>query len=78
MAHWTGGRWVSTLHRVIVPHGTPPARRQSIAYFMNPNYDAAILPAGSEAPAAGPAVTAGRYLIDRFRRAVPMPDAPAP
>ena len=44
MARWTNDRWRSTLHRVVNP---PPgsgarARRQSIAFFCHPNYDAEI------------------------------------
>jgi isopenicillin N synthase-like dioxygenase len=71
MAHWTNGRWISTLHRVVAPDRGPVPRRQSIAYFMNPNYDARIQPlpncAGTRDP--GPAVTAGHYLVDKFRSA---------
>jgi isopenicillin N synthase-like dioxygenase len=70
MARWTNDRWVSTLHRVVAPDEDPVPRRQSIAYFMNPNYDAEIRTiatcAGSN---EGEAVTAGRYLIDKFRSA---------
>jgi isopenicillin N synthase-like dioxygenase len=44
MMRWTNGGWISTLHRVV----NPPAdarrgsRRQSIAFFHNPNKDAVI------------------------------------
>jgi isopenicillin N synthase-like dioxygenase len=44
LAHWTNDTWVSTLHRVV----NPPldvgvdARRQSLVFFHNPNYDAEI------------------------------------
>jgi isopenicillin N synthase-like dioxygenase len=68
MAHWTNDRWVSTLHRVVAPDEDPVPRRQSIAYFMNPNYDAEI----SVLPNCGErrdTVTAGQYLIDKFRSA---------
>ncbi len=68
MAHWTNNRWVSTLHRVVAPNGESMPRRQSIAYFMNPNYDAEI----SVLPNCGDrsdTVTAGQYLIDKFRSA---------
>lgn len=76
MARWTNDRWVSTLHRVAHPDnsaGNPTPRRQSIAYFMNPNYDAEIrairtcLPAGGTATYAP--VLAGEYLITQFRSA---------
>jgi len=71
MAHWTNGRWVSTLHRVVALDGGPAPRRQSIAYFMNPNYDAEIhsLPTCVDNGIPGPAVTAGQYLVDKFRSA---------
>ena len=43
LAEWTGGRWVSTLHRVAAP---PPeaagTRRQSLVFFHNPREDAYI------------------------------------
>lgn len=73
MARWTNDRWVSTLHRVVDPvlGGTASApARQSIAYFMNPNYDAEIsaVPTSlekGEAPKYKP-VRAGKYLMDKF------------
>ena len=44
MMNWTNDRWLSNQHRVINPpagqrHGT---RRQSIAFFVQPNYNALI------------------------------------
>ena len=71
MAHWTNGRWVSTLHRVVVPGENAAPRRQSIAYFMNPNYDAEIrvIPTCRSDDTAGTPVTAGQYLIRKFRSA---------
>ena len=44
MQRWTNDRWKSTVHRVV----NPPAdrrgesRRQTIGYFLHPNYDAEI------------------------------------
>ena len=72
MAHWTNGRWVSTLHRVVAPNDDPVPRRQSIAYFMNPNYDAEIraIPTCRGDGSKSATVTAGRYLIDKFRSAL--------
>jgi isopenicillin N synthase-like dioxygenase len=77
MARWTNDRWVSTLHRVVVPigeDGAPSPRRQSIAYFMNPNDDAEInaIPTcleNEESPKY-PAVSAGQYLIEKFNSAI--------
>lgn len=72
MARWTNDRWVSTLHRVgNAGEGSP--RRQSIAYFMNPDYDAEIstlatcLAAGEQSKYQ--TVRAGEYLIRQFRSA---------
>jgi isopenicillin N synthase-like dioxygenase len=71
MARWTNERWVSTLHRVVAPAGETVPRRQSIAYFMNPNYDAGIrvLPTCNSDGAASKPLTAGHYLVTKFRSA---------
>lgn len=68
LARWTNDRWVSTLHRVTMPE--TGLRRQSIAYFQNPNYDAEIrcIPtclADGESAKYSP-VLAGPYLMDKF------------
>ena len=44
MAEWTNDRWVSTLHRVVNPSRAAgaAARRLSMAFFHQPNYDAVI------------------------------------
>lgn len=73
MARWTNDRWRSTLHRVVVPPAefAARARRQSIAFFHNANWDAVIecipscvAPDGS--PRYAP-VTAGQHLMSKFR-----------
>ena len=71
MAHWTGNRWVSTLHRVVTPNEHPVPRRQSIAYFMNPNYDAEItvLPSCVAAYQNDSSILAGKYLKEKFNSA---------
>jgi isopenicillin N synthase-like dioxygenase len=61
LAEWTGGRWVSTLHRV----GLPPAdvagsRRQSLVFFHNPREDAYIDALGT---------TAGEYILAKAAQA---------
>lgn len=74
LSHWTNDRWVSTLHRVVEPDGnegiTSP-KRQSIAYFMNPNYDAMIkaIPTciSDGNPAKYDPVLAGHYLMNKFK-----------
>jgi isopenicillin N synthase-like dioxygenase len=44
MQIWTNDRWVSTLHRVVNPAAdkATTARRHSIVFFHQPNYDAVI------------------------------------
>ena len=43
MARWTNDRWKSTLHRVVNPSDLAAAGwRQTIGYFLHPNYDAEI------------------------------------
>ncbi|HTV60636.1 MAG TPA: 2-oxoglutarate and iron-dependent oxygenase domain-containing protein [Verrucomicrobiae bacterium] len=76
MARWTNDRWVSTLHRVVNPppdqHGS--TRRQSIAFFHQPNWEAEIsciptcLPPG-ERPKYPP-VQSGVHLMEKFHRTV--------
>ncbi len=43
MARWTNDRWTSTLHRVVIPDGGGAERRQSFAFFHQPNWDAEIV-----------------------------------
>jgi isopenicillin N synthase-like dioxygenase len=73
MARWTNDRWRSTLHRVVAPPAdvASTARRQSIAFFHNANWDAVIdcIPTclgDGEAPRYEP-VTAGTHLMSKFR-----------
>lgn len=43
MARWTNDRWVSTLHRVVIPGGADQHRdRVSVPYFFQPSYRARI------------------------------------
>ena len=63
MERWTSDRWVSTLHRVVAVAGQP--RRQSLAFFHQPNWFAEIVPLdGSDKYAP---VLSGPYLMDKFR-----------
>jgi isopenicillin N synthase-like dioxygenase len=76
MARWTNDRWVSTLHRVVNPAGGADSgsRRQSLAFFHQPNWDREIrciqtcLEAG-ETPRYEP-VLSGPYLMSKFRSTV--------
>lgn len=75
MQMWTNDGWVSTLHRVVNP---PPgaeriSRRQSIAFFQQPNYDALISCLDScIGPARPPKyspITSGEHLWSKIKRA---------
>ncbi len=80
MMVWTNDRWLSNLHRVVnPPEGAGGARRQSIAFFVQPNYDARIacIPtclAAGEAPRHAP-VTAWEYRHARLSRTAPAHNA---
>ncbi|QQA44383.1 isopenicillin N synthase family dioxygenase [Pelagovum pacificum] len=65
MELWTGGRWRSTLHRVVVPPELAGQRRGSLAFFHQPNWHAAIRPFEGRADA----VTSGPYLMGKFAAA---------
>jgi isopenicillin N synthase-like dioxygenase len=71
MARWTNDRWISTLHRVVIPHDRGAERRQSFAFFHQPNWDAEIvaleacLEKGERAKY--PPVKSGPYLMGKFK-----------
>lgn len=71
MQDWTGGRWRSTLHRVVNPpaEAGASARRLSMPFFHQPNYDAVIdcLPSCRRPgmPLA-PAVTSGEHVLAKI------------
>lgn len=44
MAFWTGGRWASTVHRVVNPEHGNTRSRISIPFFHLPNHDTSIEP----------------------------------
>ncbi|MGB8861315.1 MAG: 2OG-Fe(II) oxygenase family protein, partial [Ilumatobacteraceae bacterium] len=70
MARWTNDRWRSTMHRVQVP----TARRQSIAFFHNANWDAVIecLPTcrSADVVAKYSPIEAGPHLMQKFQSTV--------
>ncbi len=76
MARWTNDRWVSTLHRVVnvSPEQGGLNRRQSIAFFHQPDWHAEIatLPSCVGAGEAGKyePVLSGPYLMGKFRKTV--------
>ncbi|MFE7133690.1 isopenicillin N synthase family dioxygenase [Streptomyces sp. NPDC057638] len=66
MAFWTGGRWVSTVHRVLNPPEGHTRSRLSIPFFHLPNHDARIEPVvgnggGEPASSSASAVTPGDW-----------------
>lgn len=73
MQRWTNDRWISTLHRVVVPEvGDGGSRRLSIGYFVHPDFDAEIrcIPtclAPGEAP-RHPPITAGGHIAEKIAR----------
>lgn len=70
MARWTNNRWRSTIHRVTNPAQHDPAsRRQSIAYFHQPNWDAVIECLTDTEPLHEP-TKSGPYLMGKFKSTV--------
>ena len=71
MARWTNDRWVSTLHRVANPPAEANRRRQSLAFFHQPNWDAEIVALPSclaqGAAAKYAPVRSGPYLMGKFK-----------
>lgn len=79
MARWTNDLWVSTLHRVVNPpaDAAGSTRRQSMAFFHQPNWDAEIVCLPSclqpgQSPKYAP-VLSGPYLMSKFRSTVEVP-----
>ena len=74
MARWTNDRWKSTLHRVANPPALRDAmsRRQSIGYFMHPNFDAkfACFPTcrDAEADPLYPTIIAGEHIAAKIEK----------
>jgi isopenicillin N synthase-like dioxygenase len=73
MQRWTNDRWRSTLHRVVTPPEQATQRRQSLAFFHQPNWDSeiAVLPSCVDAqhPARHTGVLSGPYLMEKFNAA---------
>ena len=76
MARWTNDRWRSTLHRVANPpdiDGSLPAR-QSMGYFLHPNYDTVVqaLPGcvSADHPAAYDPLLAGEHMRMKLEKRV--------
>jgi isopenicillin N synthase-like dioxygenase len=70
LMRWTNDRWISNTHRVANPPASVASRakRLSIAFFLQPNYDAlieCIAPAGQ---AKYPPVRSGEYRDLKYRQ----------
>ena len=73
MAAWTNDRWVSTLHRVVVPEGDL-GDRISIAFFHQPTYDARIecIPTctSPEDPPHHEPTTSGGWILSMLEKTI--------
>ena len=73
MQRWTNDRWISNRHRVVNPTTVDGAkvRRQSMGFFLHPNFDAQIACLSSCQDSATPAryspVLAGTLMAEKMR-----------
>ena len=76
MQRWTNDRWKSTVHRVVNPPAARrgESRRQTIGYFLHPNYDAEIACLDSCCDAGNPAkyrpIMAGDHMREKMERRI--------
>jgi isopenicillin N synthase-like dioxygenase len=81
MMRWTNDTWVSTMHRVVNPSRAVAREhaRMSIAYFVQPNYDAVIecieSCQGPDRPAKYGPIRNGEYLLMKFTQQNTLADA---
>jgi len=70
LMRWTNDRWVSNSHRVVNPPTSVAARakRLSIAFFQQPNYDALIECIAAPGEAKYPPVISGEYRDLKYRQ----------
>jgi isopenicillin N synthase-like dioxygenase len=70
LMRWTNDRWVSNTHRVVNPPASVAARakRLSIAFFQQPNYDAVIECIAPPGKAKYPPVKSGDYRDLKYRQ----------
>jgi isopenicillin N synthase-like dioxygenase len=70
LMRWTNDRWISNAHRVVNPPATIAARakRLSIAFFHQPNYDALIECVAAPGEAKYPPVLSGEYRDLKYRQ----------
>ena len=76
MEHWTNGRWISTLHRVVAPQNKKDLAqsRMSLAFFQQPDWNARIecLPncIDYDKTSKYRVLTSGKYLMECFQSTV--------
>lgn len=76
MQRWTNDRWKSTVHRVVNPAAEQRSAslRQSIGYFLHPNFDTEIAClrtcAGPDNPPKYPPIMAGAHMREKMERRV--------
>jgi isopenicillin N synthase-like dioxygenase len=74
MGRWTNDRWKSTVHRVVNPprEQATGSRRQTVGFFLHPNYDAqvACLPTCTDAdhPPRYVPILAGEHMLAKLER----------
>jgi isopenicillin N synthase-like dioxygenase len=74
MERWTNDRWKSTVHRVVNPprERASGSRRQTVGFFLHPNYDArvACLPTCTDAdrPPRHAPILAGEHMLAKLER----------
>ncbi len=70
MSYWTGGKWVSNIHRVINPKTKDSnSDRESIVFFHQSNFDAGIETIlGLEKSSKYPTTTAYEHLISKINK----------
>jgi isopenicillin N synthase-like dioxygenase len=66
MAFWTGGKWASTVHRVVTPEDAAVRSRISIPFFYLPNHDATIEPM-AETDSELDRVTVGEWFSHKMQ-----------
>ena len=76
MQRWTNDRWKSTVHRVVNPpvELRGKSRRQTIGYFLHPNYDAKITCLETcqspNNPPKYPPIMAGAHMREKMERRI--------
>jgi isopenicillin N synthase-like dioxygenase len=71
LAHWSGGRWRSAIHRMPAPT-EPDDGLLSLVYFCDPDPDTMVVPLQGDAPP----VLAGDYLKAKIAAITMQPGAP--